>query len=51
MGGITEIATGAPGYSSVLPNTIAPLARTLKLNGYSTENRVNRPCRCGNYSG
>src|SRR3954454_14951897 len=36
MGGITEIATGAPGYSSVLPNTIAPLARTLKLNGYST---------------
>ena len=32
----TEIATGAPGYSSVLPNTISPLARTLKLNGYST---------------
>jgi len=36
MGGITEIATGAPGYCSVLPNTISPLARTLKLNGYST---------------
>ena len=36
MGGITEIATGAPGYSSVLPNTKAPLALTLKLNGYST---------------
>src|SRR5271156_6438856 len=36
MGGITEIATGAPGYSSVLPNTCAPLARTLKLNGYAT---------------
>ena len=36
MGGITEIATGAPGYNSVLPKTIAPLARTLKLNGYST---------------
>src|SRR6202048_2395226 len=36
MGGITEIATGAPGYSSVLPNTISPLAPTLKLNGYST---------------
>jgi arylsulfatase len=36
MGGITEIATGAPGYSSVLPNTKAPLAVTLKLNGYST---------------
>ena len=28
MGGITEIATGAPGYNSVLPNTISPLART-----------------------
>ena len=36
MGGITEIATAAPGYSSVLPNTKAPLAVTLKLNGYST---------------
>jgi arylsulfatase len=36
MGGITEIASGYPGYSSVLPNTIAPLAKTLKLNGYST---------------
>ena len=36
MGGITETATGAPGYSSVLPNSMAPLAMTLKLNGYST---------------
>ena len=36
MGGITEIASGSPGYSSVLPNTMSPLARTLKLNGYST---------------
>jgi arylsulfatase len=36
MGGITEIATGAPGYCSVLPNSMAPLAKTLKLNGYST---------------
>jgi arylsulfatase len=36
MGGITEIATAAPGYSSVLPNNKAPLALTLKLNGYST---------------
>jgi arylsulfatase A-like enzyme len=36
MGGITEIATAAPGYSSVRPNTKAPLAETLKLNGYST---------------
>ena len=36
MGSITETATAAPGYSSVLPNTKAPLALTLKLNGYST---------------
>lgn len=36
MGGITEIATSAPGYNSVLPNTCSPIARTLKLNGYST---------------
>src|SRR5499426_2396144 len=36
MGGITEIATGAPGYSSVLRNTASPRARTLKLHGYST---------------
>lgn len=36
MGGITEIATGAPGYCSVLPNSMSPLAQTLKLNGYST---------------
>jgi arylsulfatase A-like enzyme len=36
MGGITEIATSAPGYTSVRPNTAAPLAETLKLNGYST---------------
>ncbi len=36
MGGITEIASGSPGYSSVLPNTASPIARTLKLNGYST---------------
>ena len=36
MGGITEIATGAPGYNSILPNTMSPIARTLKLNGYNT---------------
>src|SRR6187401_2628414 len=36
MGGITEIATAAPGYNSIRPNTAAPLAETLKLNGYST---------------
>ncbi len=36
MGNITETATAAPGYTSVLPNTKAPLALTLRLNGYST---------------
>ncbi len=36
MGGITEIATSAPGYNSLRPNTMAPLAETLKLNGYNT---------------
>lgn len=36
MGGITELATSAPGYTSVIPNSTAPLAEMLKLNGYST---------------
>lgn len=36
MGSITETATSAPGNSSLRPNTKAPLAMTLKLNGYST---------------
>jgi arylsulfatase A-like enzyme len=36
MGGITEMATSAPGYCSILPKNKAPLAMTLKLNGYST---------------
>jgi arylsulfatase len=36
MGVITELATGAPGYSSIRPDSCAPLAETLKLNGYST---------------
>jgi arylsulfatase len=36
MGGITEIATSAPGYNSIRPKSTAPLAETLKLNGYST---------------
>ena len=36
MGGITEIATSAPGYSSVRPKDKAPIAETLRLNGYST---------------
>jgi arylsulfatase len=36
MGGITEIATSAPGYSSVRPKNKAPLPEIMKLNGYST---------------
>ena len=36
MGSITETATSAPGQTSVLPKDKAPLATTLKLNGYST---------------
>jgi len=36
MGCITELATSAPGYTSIRPNTCAPLAETLKLNGYAT---------------
>src|SRR5712672_3996517 len=36
MGGITEIATSAPGYDSIRPDSAAPLAETMKLNGYST---------------
>jgi arylsulfatase A-like enzyme len=36
MGSITETATSAPGQSSLRPNTKAPLAEMLKLNGYST---------------
>jgi arylsulfatase A-like enzyme len=36
MGGVTEIATSAPGYCSILPKNKAPLPMTLRLNGYST---------------
>jgi arylsulfatase A-like enzyme len=36
MGGITEIATSAPGLSSIRPKDKAPFPETLRLNGYST---------------
>ena len=36
MGSITDFATSAPGYTGLRPNNKAPLAETLKLNGYST---------------
>ncbi|OBA72856.1 arylsulfatase [Mycobacterium sp. 1554424.7] len=36
MGGVSELATSAPGYSSVRPKDKAPIGETLRLNGYST---------------
>lgn len=36
FGGVPEIATSAPGYSTVRPKSAAPLPEVLKLNGYST---------------
>ncbi len=36
MGSITETATAFPGQTGQRPNSVAPLAETLRLNGYST---------------
>src|SRR6266436_6319939 len=36
MAGCTELATSAPGYNSIRPNSMAPLPEILRLNGYST---------------
>ena len=36
MGSITEVATSAPGSTSMRPNTVGPIAEMLRLNGYST---------------
>jgi arylsulfatase A-like enzyme len=36
MGAIPDLATSAPGYTSIRPKAVAPLAETLKQNGYST---------------
>ena len=36
MGGTTEMATSAPGYSGFRPRSAATMARTLQGNGYST---------------
>ena len=36
MGSVTETATGFPGQTGQRPNSIAPLAEMLRLNGYST---------------
>jgi len=36
MGSITEAATAFPGQTGKRPNSVAPLAEMLRLNGYST---------------
>src|ERR1700712_408686 len=36
MGNLVELATSAPGYNSMRPNTCAPLPEILRLNGYAT---------------
>src|SRR4029453_14026559 len=36
MGSITETATAFPGQTGQRPNSVGPLAETLRLNGYST---------------
>ena len=36
MGSITETATAFPGQTGQRPNSVAPLAQMLRLNGYST---------------
>jgi arylsulfatase len=36
MGFITEMSTGFPGATGVIPNTVAPVAQMLRLNGFST---------------
>lgn len=36
MGGITESATSFPGNTGMIPDSVAPLAEMLRLNGYST---------------
>ncbi len=36
MGSITELATSAPGYSSIRPNEAATIAQILRMNGYNT---------------
>jgi len=36
MGAVTEMATSFPGNTGVRPDSVAPLAEMLRLNGYST---------------
>ncbi len=36
MGGVSNIATSMPGYTSIRPNSVATIAEMLRLNGYNT---------------
>src|SRR4029077_3392463 len=36
-GAIMEVATAFPGYTGIRPQSVAPLAEMLRLNGYSTD--------------
>lgn len=36
FGNISEMSSGFPGYNSIIPPEKAPIAQTLRLNGYST---------------
>lgn len=36
MGSITELSTSFPGQTGQVPNTVAPVAEVLRLNGYNT---------------
>ncbi len=36
MGGLTNLAYGEPGYTSIIPKSAATLGRTLQLSGYNT---------------
>jgi arylsulfatase len=36
MGSVAEVATAAPGNTSVRPNSVATIAEMLRLNGYNT---------------
>jgi len=36
VGAVMEIATAFPGYQGQIPNSVAPLAEMLRLNGYGT---------------
>ena len=48
MGGITEIATAAPGYNSLRPNSMAPLAEVLSSTAIARRSSENvTKCRYG----